>query len=372
MLQSYSDMSIKTEIIPRGQTHRDYLQEIKTTADDLGCDLISDIAAEGLKLNLASEGELRWARVQAAKIRRAAVEKIKRNCPWVKLVNVKWLPDSMRGSDGKMGEVLNPSTIPAEWQTVEMSRKPAKPEQSDPVWTKKIRSYSLERAEFESPRVLIGDDTDTAIEAMVGASVWAYERRFEKAFEKCSTNLVICRPGNDWTIALFEYQQKLEGLEVPENLGLLSASAVKAVHTRLSVTTSCADRYLNASENPVIGFIGAAKFEFRSHQFTSTHTEYPPRYEVIQGRLVRVEPFNGDGSYNPAYGVASIEAAYVMVRSVMDLQVPKPFDDTITDPLNALLEVEYLWHGSIFLATCASAAVPKMVDNGFTFLFRRF
>jgi hypothetical protein len=294
------------------------------------------------------------------------------------LVDIKWCPDSF-GNDAFSTLLHSPKR-----EMVVMSRtapaatgvEPTSPEAL--VWTKKIRTYFLERESVESPRVLVGDDTESAKEALIRTSRWVYERRFEGAFEKCSTNLVICHSGGNFTIAPFEYVQGLEGLEVPEHMGILSEDAVKTVLSRLRVTTSRTDWYSNGSIDPVVGFIGGQNFWFHPDNFTSTSILHPPRYEVERGKLVRVEPFKGDGSYNIAYDVASIEVAYVMVRSVMNFQVPKPQQDTHLEPLDALLQVEYLWpnggffDGGFFLATYASAAVPLKVENGFTFIFRRF
>lgn len=309
-------------------------------------------------------------------------------------------------------------------------------------WTKKLRSYFLEIARVRSPYVDINDlrsaanlvKQSTAItNALGGATRWSWERRNQTEYEKLCGNLVTCLTAsttvatlvdsdNDGTIDDTFYGANLAGLGmVGHATGInviptanISNKILDRIGTRLRITAPASDAYGADGGAPVFGLMLSSEASYnlvtesgyrddlresskvdelikplgvsRSFRgFMHIVDDCMPRFTINGSSvLTRVEPLDEKGNYNAAYDSADYEAAYVLVKSVMEVQIPPPNVSApgfSFDPVNHTGEFNWLNIkdevknplGTIgfFMGTLASASLPKNIERGYVILFKR-
>lgn len=308
-------------------------------------------------------------------------------------------------------------------------------------WTKKLRNYYLEIARVRSPYVDINDlrsaanltKQATAItNALGGATRWSWERRNQTEYERLCGNLVTCLTSStavatlvdsdaDGTIDDAFYGVNLAGLAmVGHATGInviptanISNKILDRVGTRLRITSPQSDAYGTVDGAPVFALMTSAEASYQlvtesgyrddlresskvddlikplgvSRSFRGFYhiiDDTMPRFNITSNVLTRVEPLDAAGNYNSAYDSADYEAAYVLVKSVMEVQIPPPNVSAAGfsfDPVNHTGEFNWLNIkdeiknplGTIgfYMGTLASASLPKNIERGYVILFKR-
>ena len=304
---------------------------------------------------------------------------------------------------------------------------------------KRLIPFSPQVARFKSPYIDVNDLRNAAAlsrqcsavtNALARSVKWTWERRYQTEYERLSGNFIGCRAAGttiqsmvdttdgDTTLNNDFYGVNLTGLSVTNTCAAVDAfisnEILDETWNRLAITTPLEDAYGIDNGEPVFCLMLGTKASLylkresgirddvrKSSMVDSLlkpigvsesfrgyyHMVEPqmPRFNLVGGVPVRVEPLNIDGTYNNAYDVAEYEAAYVVHKKVMRSLIVSP---NVTapgfqfDPVKHTGEFKWLNIpnettnplGTIgfFLSTLASASQSIQNDYGYTILFKRY
>lgn len=249
------------------------------------------------------------------------------------------------------------------------------------AWTKKMRSYYLERCEVESPYVniyqlmqaaAVDQQIAAVTEALTSATKWVWERRLQEQYEMMSANLVPCLTTGTPIVTTIDvsastpfFGQKLTDVDFIDDFvtsgvdvdytptASLSNKILDRIKTRLDIVTPLNEAYGvdNGKAQHLLMIGDDASYAIKTESgirddvrkssrvddllkplgvdesfrgFFHMCLPDPPRFTISSGVLTRVEPLDAQGEYNPAYDAAPYEAAYVIHKQVMESQVPVP------------------------------------------------
>ena len=307
-------------------------------------------------------------------------------------------------------------------------------------FNKKLKSFSLERAVIESPRISLEDlrfaahrqDQLRAImDIMTQVTRNTWETRYRDEFDKVSANLLVCKSSGSAVTDTHEGSptsgEAVGDAEITANISnaildkvyfrqvragagsnaygrengrpvfalVLSSEASYQLQTEAGFRDDV--RYNNAKVSDLIAPLGVEK-SFRG--FYHLVDDLAPRFEqdldtdgsssgdTADGTLNAVEPYtvsaSGIATPNPAYELASWEAAFVLHPEVCEAQIPNPLSGSnglSFDPIN--YRGKFDWKnianeitnpdGSIgfFRGVLASATKPIKTEFGYVILFKR-
>lgn len=310
------------------------------------------------------------------------------------------------------------------------------------TWTKKLRDYYLEIARVRSPYVDVHDLRTaanraaqvTAITNALGDSTkWVWARRNQTEYERVCGNLVPCLTASTPILDTVDtdtdstaddpfYGANITDLDpVTSGAGnsdvtptaTISNAIMDKIHTRLRIQCPPSDAYAMDGMGMVFGLMlssdasrslltesgyrddvrESSKVDdlikplginnsFRGFMHITNDTM--PRFTISGSTVTRVEPLTATGAINSAYDTADYEAAYVLVKSVMEVQIP---DSNVSAPGFSFDPVrytgEFAWVNNkndttnplgtigFFLGTIATASMPKQVERGYVILFKR-
>jgi len=265
-------------------------------------------------------------------------------------------------------------------------------------FNKSLKTYNLERAVIESPRISLEDLRFAAhrqeqlraiMDIMTQVTRNTWENRYRDEFDKVAANLTLCLATGSKTVSTIDVSDSTEfegvstvsvdlnndfvssGSDVDytpdanisnavldgiyyqliragagsnsygrENgrpvFGLvLSSEASYQIQTEAGFRDDV--RYNNAKVSDLIAPLGIEK-SFRG--FYHLVDDLAPRYTVSSGTLTRVDPYNvngGKATPNPNYETATHESAFLVHPEVCEAQIPNPMSGGagITfDPVN--------------------------------------
>ena len=308
-------------------------------------------------------------------------------------------------------------------------------------FNKKLKAFSLQRAVIESPRISLEDlrfaahrqDQLRAImDIMTQVTRNTWETRYRDEFDKVAANRVVCKSASSDITDTHEgsstVDQQLVAADINANISnaildkvyfrqvragagsnaygrengrpvfalVLSSEASYQLQTEAGFRDDV--RYNNAKVSDLIAPLGVEK-SFRG--FYHLVDDLAPRFEqdpdsdgssgsadTADGTLNAVEPYtvsaSGIATPNPAYELASWEAAFVLHPEVCEAQIPNPLSGSnglSFDPIN--YRGKFDWKnianeitnpdGSIgfFRGVLASATKPIKTEFGYVILFKR-
>ena len=308
-------------------------------------------------------------------------------------------------------------------------------------FNKKLKAFSLQRAVIESPRISLEDlrfaahrqDQLRAImDIMTQVTRNTWETRYRDEFDKVAANRVVCKSASSDITDTHEgsstVDQQLVAADINANISnaildkvyfrqvragagsnaygrengrpvfalVLSSEASYQLQTEAGFRDDV--RYNNAKVSDLIAPLGIEK-SFRG--FYHLVDDLAPRFEqdpdsdgssgsadTADGTLNAVEPYtvsaSGIATPNPAYELASWEAAFVLHPEVCEAQIPNPLSGSnglSFDPIN--YRGKFDWKnianeitnpdGSIgfFRGVLASATKPIKTEFGYVILFKR-
>lgn len=334
--------------------------------------------------------------------------------PWDALVPKSWLPGTGDYPlDANLAGIDAPSPV--------VVPKPEHPEGTFLRFKKRMRNYHLQSAHIKSVNIEVAVAADpAALEKVVGnlhifrsAFKWAWERRHSEAFEAATDNLVVCSEGGEVPITTGWFGSEVSSVTPKTTTGYIENSATDYIHKRLVRTTDHSKAYGMVDKTPIFAlYIGPDASDALHRECGVTEGEkdstemdekvrsihpsgksfggfyhlinyLPPRYSEQKGKLVRVEPFGPEGNHNASYDTAEFEVAYVIHKTVMEIQVPKfpKVEDVALAPDDYFADIQWLnlfdpetnplRKIGVFYAGMHSAAKPLLPNNGYTILFRR-
>lgn len=300
-------------------------------------------------------------------------------------------------------------------------------------FTKKLKSFKLERAVIESPRLSLEDLRFAAhrqeqlraiMDLMTQVTRNTWENRYRDEFDKVADNAVICKvAGSTFTSGLegtastgIDVDADDNGVDIDGNISnavtdkvyfrliragagnnsygrengrpvfalVLSSEASYALQTEANFRDDV--RYNNARVSELIAPLGIEK-SFRG--FYHLVDDLAPRYSFngTTDKLEIVEPYTLSGGVavpNPSYESASFEAAYVLHPEVCEALIPNPMtggSGISFNPVN--YRGKFDWKNIISEATnpdgtigffrgvLASATKPIKTEFGYVILFKR-
>lgn len=387
--------------------------------------------------------------------------------PWLDLTKQSAFPEGMGYqqttlvydraialNDADQGDPAAPDTIGARWNDVSGTfaatalgsgnlvdgaedaaggRGDGSDDRSFVKFTKKLKSFKLERAVIESPRLSLEDLRFAAhrqeqlraiMDLMTQVTRNTWENRYRDEFDKVADNAVICKvAGSTFTANLegtastgIDVDSGTDGADIDGNISnavldkvyfrLIRAGAGTNSYGRengrpvfalvlsseasytLQTETNFRDdvRYNNAKVSDLIAPLGIEK-SFRG--FYHLVDDLAPRYSfnATSDNLEIVEPYTLTGGVavpNPSYESASFEAAYVLHPEVCEALIPNPMTggSGITfNPVN--YRGKFDWKNIVSEATnpdgtigffrgvLASATKPIKTEFGYVILFKR-
>lgn len=269
--------------------------------------------------------------------------------------------------------------------------------------------------------------------ALGGATQWTVSRRNEQELERLSANLVPCLTASTPILTTVDadsdntaddafYGVNLTALDIAHSgasnadvtpTANISNKIMDRIRTRLKIVSPLSDAYALDNGAPAFACIisSEASYTLQTESgirddlrqaskvddlikplgidkvwrgFSHICIDTAPRYTISGGALTRVEPTDEAGNFNPAFESADYEAAYVFTKSVLEVQVPAPNVSApgfVFDPVNYAGDFEWLNIQSedknpkrtigFFMATLATASLPKNVERGYVILFKR-
>ena len=244
-------------------------------------------------------------------------------------------------------------------------------------FTKKLKSFKLERAVVESPRISLEDLRFAAhrqeqlraiMDLMTQVTRNTWENRYRDEFDKVADNAVICKvAGSTFTADLegtastgIDVDSASDGADIDGNISnavldkvyfrliragagnnsygrengrpvfalVLSSEASYQIQTEANFRDDV--RYNNARVSELIAPLGVEK-SFRG--FYHLVDDLAPRYsfnatsdnlEIVEPYIASSDATGGVVAPNPAYESASFEAAYVLHPEVCEALIPNP------------------------------------------------
>lgn len=387
--------------------------------------------------------------------------------PWLDLTKQSAFPEGMGYqqttlvydraialNDADQGDPAAPDTIGARWNDVSGTfaatalgsgnlvdgaedaaggRGDGSDDRSFVKFTKKLKSFKLERAVIESPRLSLEDLRFAAhrqeqlraiMDLMTQVTRNTWENRYRDEFDKVADNAVICKvAGSTFTAGLegtastgIDVDSASDGADIDGNISnavldkvyfrliragagnnsygrengrpvfalVLSSEASYALQTEANFRDDV--RYNNARVSELIAPLGIEK-SFRG--FYHLVDDLAPRYSFngTTDNLEIVEPYTLSGGVavpNPSYESASFEAAYVLHPEVCEALIPNPMtggSGISFNPVN--YRGKFDWKNIISEATnpdgtigffrgvLASATKPIKTEFGYVILFKR-
>lgn len=387
--------------------------------------------------------------------------------PWLDLTKQSAFPEGMGYqqttlvydraialNDADQGDPAAPDTIGARWNDVSGTfaatalgsgnlvdgaedatggRGDGSDDRSFVKFTKKLKSFKLERAVIESPRLSLEDLRFAAhrqeqlraiMDLMTQVTRNTWENRYRDEFDKVADNAVICKvAGSTFTAGLegtastgIDVDSASDGADIDGNISnavldkvyfrliragagnnsygrengrpvfalVLSSEASYTLQTEANFRDDV--RYNNARVSDLIAPLGIEK-SFRG--FYHLVDDLAPRYSfnATSDNLEIVEPYTLTGGVavpNPSYESASFEAAYVLHPEVCEALIPNPMTggSGITfNPVN--YRGKFDWKNIVSEATnpdgtigffrgvLASATKPIKTEFGYVILFKR-
>lgn len=310
-------------------------------------------------------------------------------------------------------------------------------------WTKKLLNYGLDITRIRSPWLDVNDFRTAAgiqkqaaalMKALTGTVKWAWERKYQEAYEKLSGNLVACRTsstpilttvdgdgdnsaddtffGETLTSGLKLTTSGTSNADVTPN-AYVSNAIMDRIYNRLRIVTPPEEAWGTDNGQPVFAAVlstdaslalkreSGIRDDVRKSSFVDSllkplginesfrgfyHMPAPdmPRFTIASGVLTRIEPLTSTGAYNPLYDDAPYEAMYIVHKEVLESQIPTP---TVLAPGVKFDPVSYTgdWNWvnnkdntvnlvgdkGFYLGSLACAIKPKNYEYGYVVLFQR-
>lgn len=315
-------------------------------------------------------------------------------------------------------------------------------------FARQLKQYALKRSTVESPKINVEDlrfaayrteQLRAVMDALTDSTRWTWEERYRDEYDRLCGNITFCLATGSPTVSTVDVTgagTKKEGVNTV-NIDLnndfvvsgtdidytptanISNKVLDSIYFRLVRSGAGTNAYGRENARPVFGLICSSEASYALQTeagfrddvrynnakvseliaplgveksfrgFYHLVDDLAPRFTVSSGTLTRVYPYAVDGTtkaiiVNPAYDIATHEAAYVLHQDVMESQIPEPISGAsglTFDPVN--YRGKFAWKnipsvdinpdGTIgfFRGVLASASKPIKTEFGFVILFQR-
>tara|TARA_R110001592_G_scaffold73527_2_gene224255 strand:- start:503 stop:1834 length:1332 start_codon:yes stop_codon:yes gene_type:complete len=302
-------------------------------------------------------------------------------------------------------------------------------------FSKKLRSYKINRAVIESPRINIDDlryaahrqeQLRAVIDNLSEATRHSWAERYRDEFDRLSDVLVVCKAGTQFFAGNGDVTTLTSGTAGGDTISggsqltasNISNAVLDKIYFQLIRKGAGREAYGRENGRPVFGLVCSSEAsyslmtegEFRDdvrynnsavselikplgiersfRGFYHLVDDLAPRYtDGSSGAITKVEPYTVSGgitTVNGAYDSAEYEVAFVIHPEVYECQIPQPFTGTAGltfDPVN--YSGDFKWtniqsehanpDGTIgfFRGILACASKPIKTEFGYAILFKR-
>ncbi len=302
-------------------------------------------------------------------------------------------------------------------------------------FSKKLRSYKINRAVIESPRINIDDlryaahrqeQLRAVIDNLSEATRHSWAERYRDEFDRLSDVLVVCKAGSQFFAGNGDVTTLTSGTAGGDTISggsqltasNISNAVLDKIYFQLIRKGAGREAYGRENGRPVFGLVCSSEAsyslmtegEFRDdvrynnsavsdlikplgiersfRGFYHLVDDLAPRYtDGSSGAITKVEPYtvaNGITTVNGSYDSAEYEVAFVIHPEVYECQIPQPFTGTAGltfDPVN--YSGDFKWtniqsehanpDGTIgfFRGILACASKPIKTEFGYAILFKR-
>jgi hypothetical protein len=302
-------------------------------------------------------------------------------------------------------------------------------------FSKKLRSYKINRAVIESPRINIDDlryaahrqeQLRAVIDNLSEATRHSWAERYRDEFDRLSDVLVVCKAGTQFFTGNGDVTTLTSGTAGGDTISggaqltasNISNAVLDKIYFQLIRKGAGREAYGRENGRPVFGLVCSSEAsyslmtegEFRDdvrynnsavsdlikplgiersfRGFYHLVDDLAPRYtDGSGGAIVKVDPYtvaDGITTVNGSYDSAKYEVAFVIHPEVYECQIPQPFTGTAGltfDPVN--YSGDFKWtniqsehanpDGTIgfFRGILACASKPIKTEFGYAILFKR-